>query len=506
VPEGADRDPRDAIFDTDSLQAGLGRRAGRASVFVLFVSGLKVLQQLVSVAVIARLVPPADYGIFVMALPAVMIAMALSNFGLPQAIVQHRTITHLHVSALFWLNLGFALAMTGALFALAWPAAGWYGEPRVAPVFQIVSFSLLFSAMSSQYQAILWRTMRIRAAELLTLTAEFIGLAVAIAAALSGLSYWALVLQQLVTPLLKTLFMALQCRWTPSGPHRVRFGDAVGSVSFGGFVAGFAILNRLTEYAGTVIAGSAFTPAAAGLFYRARNLAGIPPQRIMIPLSGVFTSAMSRLQDDPAAFRTMFARLVSRATLVLSPIMVFVAAGAVPLVVVLMGPDWTAAAPLLFWAALLTLREAGASGLQFAMTAWGRSRPLFLFSVLRLVVVVGALLAGAQWGLLAMVQAYALAEILVTLPLMVWTAHRATPVSVGVFARGCGIDLALAVTLAAGFGWFLMPLLADWPSLAQLAVLGAAIAVIYALRVAVSPDLRGDVGRVLRGLLRRGRG
>ncbi|WP_165971761.1 lipopolysaccharide biosynthesis protein [Meridianimarinicoccus aquatilis] len=502
MPEAA-ADPRDAIFDTTEMEQQLGRRAGRASIFVLAISILKIAQQIGSIAIIARLIPPEDYGIFAMALPGVMIALALSNFGLPQAIVQRRTINHMHVSALFWLNLAFASVMMVVLAALAWPAAAYYGEPRVVPVFQVISLSLLFSAMSSQYLSILRRTLRIRAAELSTLVAELLGLAVAVIAALWGLSYWALVLQQLVTPILKTVFMAVQCRWWPSAPHNVRFRDAMGSVSFGGFVAGFAILHRLTEYSGTVVAGSFFTPAAAGLFYRARNLAGIPPLRLIIPLSGVFVPTLSRLQDTPEEFRRMFVRLISRANLALLPIAVFVAAASDPLVALLMGPDWSEAAPLLFWMSLFTLREGGTSGLQFAFIACGKSRALFGFAALRLVLVAGALAAGAQHGLLAMAVAYTLCELLITLPLMVAVAHRVTPISPRVFLAGSGLDMILAAALAAVLAWGVAPLVTGLPVLAQLVVLGAAVAGVYGVRVAISKDLRGDVRRVLESVLRR---
>lgn len=482
------------------MEQGLGRKAGKASVFVLGISVLKVLQQIVSIAIIARLIAPGEYGIYAMALPGVMIAMALSNFGLPQAIVQHKTITHARVSALFWLNLAFALIITIALIVLAGPAAEYYGEPAVKPVFQIVSLSLLFSAMSSQYLAILRRTLQVRAAEVITLVCEIIGLVVAIAAAFAGLSYWALVLQQIVTPLLKTVVMAVRTGWRPSGPHKVPFLDAVDSVSFGGFVAGFSIMNRLTEYVGTVIAGAMFGTAATGLFYRARNLAGIPPKRVMIPLSGVFVPTMSRLQDSPEELQAMFRRLVSRANLILLPVAVLIAAGSEPLVALMLGPDWSAAAPLLLWMSIFTFREAGSSGLQFAMIACGKSKPLFFFSAFRLLMIAAVMYASARYGVIVMTAAYMLAELFVTLPLMALVAQRVTPITLKVFARSCLADMVFAAVLALALIFGLNPLLVETPAVLQFAAVLVALAAAYGVRIAVSADLRRDVLRALSGI------
>jgi PST family polysaccharide transporter len=460
--------------------------------------------QVGSIAIIARLIPPADYGIYAMALPGVMIGIALSNFGLPQAIVQRRTITHLHVSALFWLNLGFALPITVIMIALAGPMAAWYGEPRVLPVLQLVSLSLLFSAMAGQYVAILRRRMQIRQTEMMTLGAEILGLAVAVVGALNGLSYWALVLQQIATPMLKTLFIVLHCRWLPSGPQHVRFADALGSLKFGGYLAGAAILTRLTGYVGVLVAGGLFPAAAVGLFYRARNIATLGPQRVTDPLTSVFTATLSRMQDDTAGFTAMFVRLVSRSNLIIMPISLFVALGSGPLVAILMGPAWSEAAPLLFWLSLTALRQGASTGLRTVLIAWGSSKALFVFGIARLVLLTGSMaIAGRLGGLEAMVMGYAFCELFLTLPLMLAMAVRATPLTTGLFMRASGADMLLAFALAGLLQVTLVPVMADSPALVQLAGLGAAIGLACAVRVAVSPGLRADVLRVVLSMVRK---
>lgn len=490
-------DPRDRLFDTHEMKAGLGRRAGNASIIVLAIAALKVVQQIASVAIIARLLPPAEYGIYAMALPAVMVAMALSNFGLPQAIMQRDKMTHAHASVLFWLNLGFAAVVTGLMMALAVPAAAFYGEPKVRPVFMVVSLSLIFSAASSQYVAILRRTLQIQATEILTLAAEVLGLVVAVISALLGMSYWSLVLQQIVTPFLKTLTMAFRTRWLPSSPRHLRFSDAAGSISFGGFLAGFSILNRFTEYSGTVITGALFSAADTGLFYRARSLSSIPPQRVMAPLSTVFVPTMSRLQGDPEALEAMFTRLISRSNLILLPVAVLMAAGAAPLVTLMMGKVWSTAAPLMLWMSIFAFREAGSSGLQFVMIACGRSRPLFFYAVFRLGLVTAVMYSSAGSGMAAMTKAYMLVEIFVTLPLLVLVADRTTPIKAMLFVRACVLDMLFAAGLTLVLIWFVTPLVASQSAIVQLAVIGAAILPAYVLRIWLSPALRRDVLRVL---------
>ena len=496
-------DPRDAMFATADIERDLGRHAGNSSVIVLVIAAAKLVQQIGSVALLARLIGPDEYGIFAMTMPAVMVAMALSNFGLPQAIVQRKTITHAQVSALFWINFVFGLAASLAMAALAGPAAAYYNEPLVEPVFQLVSVSILFSVITSQYLAIMRRRLQNKTAELISFAGDVIGVVVAVIAALVGLSYWALVAQQIAVPVATVLFMVLWTHWLPSPPRRQDFAGASGAVRFGGYLAGAAVLTRLTEYLGTVITGRMFDAGATGLFYRVRNLAGLPPKRVMTPLSGVFVPTMSRLQDKPEELQAMFQRLISRSNLILLPQAVLVAAGAEPIVSVLLGRDWTGAAPLLLWMSIFTFREAGGTGLQYAMIACGKGRELFFYGIVRILIVAVAMAVAARYGLTAMTAAYTLTELFVTLPLMVLLADRVTPIKARVFARACLGDMIMAGVLALGLILVVNPLFAHRSGLVHLAALTAVVTVAYGLRIGLSASLRRDVLRIIEKILNR---
>lgn len=495
-----DPDPRDAMFATADIERKLGSHAGNSSVIVLVVSAVRLVQQIAAVAVLARLISPGEYGIFAMTVPAVMVAMALSNFGLPQAIVQSKTITHAQVSALFWINFVFGLVASIAMAALAGPAAAYYNQPLVKPVFQVVSLSLLFSVMSSQYLAILRRRLQNQAAELISLAGDMVGFSLAVIGALLGMSYWALVVQQVAMPAATLGLMMLWTRWLPSLPRRQDLAGTKAAVRFGGYVAGANILARLTEYLGTVITGRMFDAAATGLFYRVRNLAGLPPKKVMIPLSGVFVPTMSRLQDKPEELQAMFRRLISRSSLILLPQAVLVAAGSEPIVSVLLGQNWTGAAPLLLWMSIFTFREAGGTGLQYAMIACGKSRALFHYGVIRMLVVGTTMALAARHGLVAMTAAYTLCELFVTLPLLVWMADRTTPVKAKVFARTCLGDMIMAGVLALGLILFVNPLLEGQSGAVKLAVLATIVFIAYALRIGLSQSLRRDLLRILEKL------
>ncbi|MBE3640528.1 lipopolysaccharide biosynthesis protein [Mangrovicoccus algicola] len=496
-------DPRDALFRIDLEARQLARAAGGASVYVLFMAFLKAAQQLGSIAIIARLVPPEDFAVFALAMPGVVLATVLSNFGLPQAIIQRREITHAQVSALFWCNALLGLAASLVLAAIAVPAAGWFDEPRVTPIFLAISASVLLAAMAGQYVAIMRRTLRIRVSERATLAAELGATAVAIVTALMGWSYWAPVLQQIAIPVFTLILLMAATRWLPSGPRRADFTGIGAALSFGGYVAGSSILTRMSQYIGTTIIGVMLGPTPTALYYRATNLAMLPQRRVMVPLSSVFTPTLSRLQDDPAALNAMFARLVSRADLLMNPVAVGLACGAPWIVALMLGPDWEAVTPLLFWSSLFTLGAGLRNGLQYLFFACGQSRPFFWVSVLRFAVVSLSLWLLAPRGIEAMIAAYMLAELVVILPALVAVADRTTPVRWRAVLRFCWADFAFAIGLWAVLQALVVPHLAGWSALPALAVLGLLIGAAYAAKVLASRELRGEARRLIRRALSR---
>lgn len=486
-------DPRDAVFDVAGLSQGLGARTGRSSVLVLAISFAKIAVMFGGIAIIARLIPPADYGIFAMAMPAVGLAQAVSAFGLPQAVVQRRALSHDAANALFWLNVAFSGVAGGIVFALAGPAGRVFATSEVVPIYQAMAGVVVLSAVVGFYSAVMRRRLRAAQFELLVLGGETLGLAVAIAAALAGASYWALVAQQFTVQAAVAVAAVVFTGWLPSRTGLAAIAGVRDAVGFGGYVAGVGLLNKVINHTGTAMAGAQLGPAAAGLYARALRLGNLPALRILQPLSGAAVPSLSRLQDDAPALRAMYVRLISRANLLLMPVAVLMAAGAGPIVAILLGPDWSAAAPLLFWMSLMVLRAGANHGLRYTLLACGESRALFGVTLARTVLVIVAIALTAPRGLETMVAAYMLTELCLTLPLIMLVALRRTPLTLGCLWHASLAPMALAAAVAAVLILALGPVLEPLPALLELAALAGCIGAVYALRVAVSAPLRRDV-------------
>ena len=489
-------DPRDAIFDVSQHKGQLGAAIGRSARAVLVVALLKVMMALVTTGVLARLVPPAEQGLVALAMPAVLLATGLSEFGLAHAVVQRPHVTHNLVSTLFWVNVALGLFLATGVVLLGFPAAWFYEQPGVTPVFFGLAPYILFTVLDTQYVAILRRQMRIRRIETCSLAATILGSLLAIAVAWAGAGYWALVVQLVMAEFFNMVFLVASARWLPSGPLKIDLKASAEALRFGSFLAAERLLTEFSREMQIIVIGRAFGAVEAGLFYRSQTIAQMPSRRITTPLSGAFLPALARLQDDPAGFRAMYRRQVSRANLIMVPIGLLICSCADIMVRIMLGRDWAATTPILAWLGLLPMTALTLSSFSWALVACGHSRALFRFRVLGASLMFLALLAGVWVGLMGLVGAYVITLVFIQGPILASVALRYTPLTLTTLRQ----TLLGEAIFAGGMLLLLLGLrriLDLQPMILEGFAAGLVLLLSYGLRLAFDPVLRQDVGKVL---------
>jgi len=401
-------DPRDAFFDVSNVTENLGRKTGSSAIVVLLFSVLKLVVAIGSTAVLARLITPDQHGLVALALPLVLIATGLSEFGLAQAITQMPKVTHKLASTLFWVNVALGLTLMAAVMALAVPMADFYNQPKVTLIFWVLAPYIFLSVLNTQYMAMLRRQLRVKVIETCVFAATVIAAVISIVLALMGYSITALVAQLLVQQGLTFVMLFAVTGWRPSWPWTARFGVARGALGFGSYLAAERLLNEASRMIQMAIIGRFFGEVSAGLYYRAETFALMPEKRVSSPLSAAFIPSLSRLQDNPADFAAMFRRQVSRGGFILIPIGAFFCACADLVVAILLGPDWVAAGPILAWLGVLPLTGLTLSCMAWSLVASGKSRELFHFRLCNTALIATAILSSFSFGIVPLVAAYVL--------------------------------------------------------------------------------------------------
>ena len=331
-------------LSTDHLHADLKGRSVRGGLLTLISQGSQFVLQTVSTVALARLLVPADFGLVAMVTAVTGLASAFADFGLSEATIQRKEITHEQVSTLFWINMGIGLLLTLVTAGAGPILAKFYREPRLVAIALLSSLNFLIGGLRVQPNALLRRQMRFSALAFRDILANVVGVPVAIVMAWRGAGYWALVALPLTVNLTQMTASWLLVRWRPGLPRR---DSQVGSMLvFGGNVSLSYLIFNLNRSFDSVLIGRYWGAAPLGLYSRAYNLLMLPVRQLSAPAGNVAIPAFSRLQDDPERFARYYLRAVGLIVWIIAPIFGFLFVSARPVIVLVLGAKWADAAPV----------------------------------------------------------------------------------------------------------------------------------------------------------------
>ncbi|MFF2451829.1 lipopolysaccharide biosynthesis protein [Isoptericola sp. NPDC058082] len=467
----------------------LARAAAQGGTAIFVGQVLRAVVQAASLVVLARLLEPADFGLVAMVLVVVGIADVLRDSGMLNAAIQAPTLSKEQRDNLFWINMLLG-AVAAAVTVLAAPlVAHLYGESELTAITRWLALTFLFNGIATQYRASLLRRFEFTATATIEVFAQVGGLTCAIVIAMAGGRYWALVAQSLTVAALICVGSAVRASWIP-GP--VHFGVSVTSfLRYGINMLAAGMVIQFSRTVDTLVVGLRFGPTSAGIYNRAFQFMSLPIQQLLHPAQRVAVPILARTQHDPQRFR----RFLLRGHLVLlhctMPVCALGAALAFPIVEIVFGPGWNAAAPIL--AALLVagaFQIAGSAATWAFLTVGSTGSMLRLTLATRPLVIVAAVVASA-WSPFAVACAVA-ASWAAIWPISIWWAKRTTPAPSGslmvVGVRVLGAHGAAAIVA----GLVASRVAAEGPWL-QLAAGLAVAAAVAGVELAVWPALRRDL-------------
>ena len=413
-------DSANPVFSTAELK----QKSIFGAMWTFGAQGGKLLLQMLSVVLLARLLAPEDYGLFGMAAVFTQMVFIVKDLGLSQAAVQKKTLLPEESSALFWINVLFVTVLAAVCCVCAPLVAAFYDEPRLAAVVAVSSAANLIVGLSAQHKAILQRQLRMKELAFVEVLSKAISLVSGVAGALCGLRYWALVLATIADAAAHTLLLWFFCRWKPA---LVSLSHGRECLKFGLDVAAFNLMNFFSRNIDKILVGKFHPVEVVGYYNKAYQAVSFPIQHLRGPILQVANPALARLQDDPEKFRNYYRRLLSVLAFVsVAPVALFIPL-AEEFVLVLLGRQWIPASGTFALLAVSALIQPVASTRGSVLVAAGKSRAYFAWGVVNTVCTVSAFAIAAPRGIEAMALGYAVVNYGLLLPSWIFCA-RGTPV------------------------------------------------------------------------------
>lgn len=400
----------------------------RSGAVVLATESARAVLVVGYLAVIARLLTPADFGVIAMSTAVLWVIAPLATMGLGQAAVQTAELDGGKLNAVFWWSLFFGICLTTVAFLCASWVGRLYGLEEVADVTRVLTLVFLINGLGAVPFAVLQRELRFGVLSGLEVVALLFSAVVAIVAAMRGLGYWALVLHELALHSAMIGGAWLFCGWRPGAPTAA--GPVRPLLDYGRPLTAFRLLQSLRVQFDRFLVGRTASPSALGAYASASNLLLRIMHRIMGPVSRVAVSSLSRFQDQVEEFREHY-RLSVLWTMTLSlPVVVFVALESEVVVLGLLGPQWTEAIPIFEILAIGAVAVLLRPATNWVLQAIGRTDRQLRWGLIEVVAYLVAFLLAARWGVLGIATANVVVAYLTLLPRAVYS-FRHSPVGVG---------------------------------------------------------------------------
>ena len=362
-----------------------------------------------STIVLARLLTPAELGVFSVGMAVVSLAHSIRDFGISSFLVQEPRLTQDQVFTAAWISIGLAWIIGSAIVVASGPIAAFYHEPALASLIVILAGSFFILPFSSLRMALLRRDMAFGPLLRINVSAALVQASLSILLVAGGLSYLGLAGAGLASAIV-TLIMALRYPVKYRLMAR-RFTDWRPIWYFSTRATSTSLISNFGVMSPDLIIGKLLGFEAVGLFSRAVGLVQLVERGIMDGVRGVALPYFSACHRRGEPLAAVYARSLGLVLAVSWPALALLAIAATPTIAVLYGERWLAAAPL---AAILASGAAArniASLLSSVIVAGGHVGVLPPITLTWELVKLVLILIGVLWGLPGVAWGYVTAEI-----------------------------------------------------------------------------------------------
>lgn len=248
----------------------------------------QIVLQFVSSIIIARLLTPAEVGVFALALSASYLLGVLRGAGVGQYLIREPELDEAKIRSAFGVMIVVSWLLGLILLALCTPMARIYGEPAMVPVLALVSITFFMAPFGQPALSLVTREMRFDVLYRISFLSGLLGTMTSVSLAFLGFSYfalaWGLIAGTALTSVLALLHEPRHVRLMPS----LRRWREV--LRFGGLVTAAGLAGATTVAGSKFLLGALQTPATVALWERAVQIPTMARETLFGPLGRVLPS------------------------------------------------------------------------------------------------------------------------------------------------------------------------------------------------------------------------
>lgn len=302
---------------------------------------IRAVLQVFQIAIFARLLTPADFGLMTTAGVLVAIISLFSDLGLNSALMHFPHPDRRTLSTLYWLNLFLSCSIAILFISLAWPAAQFYEQPELLSILSCLALSFPLSAAGQPFRVLAEKAMQFRTLAQNEVVAATLGFIIGLVVALNGGGVFSLISATLTSASTNSAlaWARLSFGITPQLHFCPR--QAMPFIRFGLHRVGDGFWNTLRVQTDIFIASIFAPPATLAAYAVPRDQCLKIANTIVNPvITRVGLPVMTQLQHDMILLRSVYLKTLHVTASLNFPIYIAIAIFADEVVALLLGNQW----------------------------------------------------------------------------------------------------------------------------------------------------------------------
>lgn len=305
----------------------------------------------ISTMILARLLTPDAFGVMVTATMVISFAEIFTDAGFQKYLVQKQFDSDdslfKSTAVAFWSNLFMSLVIWLGVAVFSPQIARLVGNEGYGLVIAVSCICIPLAAFSSIQMALFKRSLDFKTLFLVRIIGILIPLVVTIPLAFITRSYWSLIIGMITRAAANAIILTVKSQWKPRWFYDWNLFKEMFSFTMWSMIE--AITVWLTGYLDIFIVGTALNTYYMGIYRTSINTVGQIMNIITAATTPVLFSALSRLQDNPEEFKSLFFRFQKIVGLFVIPMGVGIFMFSDVITNILLGDQWGEAADFIGW-------------------------------------------------------------------------------------------------------------------------------------------------------------
>ena len=325
-----------------SAKLNVNKEIAKGSVWMLLMRfSIKGLG-LISTIILARILMPEDFGLIALAMTVIAFIDLFQTLGVDMALIQNQNAGKAHYNTAWTIKviLGVICGLVVAAFASF--AASFFNEPRLEEVLYFLAIALFLYGFPNIGLVDFQKKMTFKYDFYYQVITKLVSFFITVGAALILRNYWALIIGQLSSSILKILLSYYLHSYRPRFCLS-KWRELLGFSMWIFFNSFLRFINTQCQY---IFLGRNEKSDSVGYYKLGEEIATITTAEIVAPINRAAYPGYSSLADKLEELKNSYLNVFAVISLIAIPSAIGLALVAPELILVLLGDKWASIAPI----------------------------------------------------------------------------------------------------------------------------------------------------------------